>query len=104
MLARGTTYQAADHVPLDVLVAPGSNFVHPLELAPLSRWRELSHGQVFAARRTEATFQGGPASVTVPMLGIPAAGLSLIHGWRAGDGSAPLPILARRIRPAHPFR
>ena len=103
-LIRGTADQAANRVPLDGLVAPGPNFVTPLELAPLDRWQTLSHGTVFPVRRTQATYVGGAASVTVPMLGVPAAGLDLIHGWRAGDGSASLPVLAKRLRPPRPFR
>ena len=35
-LIRGTADQAANRVPLDGLVAPGPNFVTPLELAPLA--------------------------------------------------------------------
>jgi hypothetical protein len=42
--------------------------------------------------------------VTVPALGIPAAGLAAIHGWRESDGSAPLTTLARRLEPAGPVR
>ena len=103
-LIRATADQAASRVPLDALVAAGPDFVTPLELAPLHRWRELSDGDVFPVRRTQATYLGGAASVTVPMLGVPAAGLASIHGWRAGDGSAPLSALAKRLRPAGPFR
>lgn len=103
-LVRGTADQAANRVPLDALVAAGPNFVTPLELAPLKRWRELGGGAVFPVRRAQATYLGGAASVTVPMLGVPATGVSAIHGWRAGDGSAPLSVLANRLRPAGPFR
>ena len=103
-LIRGTADQAANRVPLDALVAAGPDFVTPLELAPLYRWRQLSDGAAFPVRRTQATYLGGAASVTVPMLGVPAAGVAAIHGWRAGDGSAPLPALANRLRPAGPFR
>jgi hypothetical protein len=42
--------------------------------------------------------------VTVPALGVPAAGLTLIRGWRESDGSAPLAALARRLQPAGPVR
>ncbi|MGZ4183010.1 MAG: hypothetical protein ACXVUL_20290 [Solirubrobacteraceae bacterium] len=103
-LIRGTADQAANRVPLDALVAAGPDFVTPLDVAPLDRWRELSRGKVFPVRRTQATYLGGAASVTVPMLGVPAAGLAAIHGWRAGDGSAPLSVMAKRLRPTGPFR
>ena len=42
------------------------------------------------------------ASVTVPALGVPASGLHLIHGWRAGDGS--LSSAARRLIAPGPAR
>ena len=103
-LIRGTADQAANRVPLDALVAPGPGFVTPLELSPLDRWRDLSRGAVFPVRRTQATYLGGDASVTVPMLGVPAAGLAAIHGWRAADGSARLSVMARRLRPSGAFR
>jgi hypothetical protein len=103
-LIRGTADQAANRVPRDALVSPGADFVTPLEVAPLGRWQTLSDGAVSPVRRTEATYLGGAASVTVPMLGVPAAGLTTIHGWRTGDGSAPLSVLAKRLRPTGPFR
>jgi hypothetical protein len=103
-LIRGTADQAANRVPLDALVAAGPNFVTPLQVAPPDRWRELSRGTVFPVRRTQATYLGGAASVTVPMLGVPAAALAAIHGWRAADGSAPLSVMAKRLRPTGPFR
>lgn len=103
-LVRGTADQSANRVPLDALVAPGSNFVTPLELASLERWRGLAGGAVFPVRRTQATYLGGSASVTVPMLGVPATAVSEIHGWRDGDGSAPLGVLAKRLRPGGSVR
>lgn len=103
-LIRGTADQAANRVPLDALVSPGPNFVTPLEVAPFDRWKNVSRGAVFQVRRTQATYLGGAASVTVPMLGVPAAGVGSVHGWRAGDGSAPLSVLAKRLRPTEPLR
>jgi hypothetical protein len=96
-LLRGTTDQAAAQVPLDVTVSPAADFTTPLEGASLSRWRELAGGPVLAVRRTDAAFASATGTVTVPALGIPAGALALMHGWRAGDGSAPLPVLARRL-------
>ncbi len=103
-LIRSAADQAADRVPLDVLVSPGQDFKTPLELAPLQRWQALASGVVLPVRRTDANYAAGGGTVTVPALGIPAAGLAGIHGWREGDGSAPLTTLARRLAPAGPVR
>jgi hypothetical protein len=103
-LIRGAADQAADSVPLDALVSPGPDFSTPLELAPLQRWRALAGGPVLPIRRTDANYASGGGTVTVPALGIPSGGLTQIHGWRAGDGSAPLASLARRLAPAGPVR
>ena len=96
--------QAADRVPLDALVSPGPDFSTPLELAPLQRWQALAAGPVLPIRRTDANYTSGAGTVTVPALGVPAAGLIQIHGWRESDGSAPLAMLARRLAPAGPVR
>ncbi len=103
-LVRGAADQAADRVPLDAIISPGPDFSTPLQLAALPRWRALARGVVLPVRRTEANYSSGGAAVTVPALGVPAAGLALIHGWRASDGSAPLAVLARRLRPPGPVR
>jgi hypothetical protein len=103
-LIRSAADQAADSIPLDVLVSAGQDFNTPLELAPLQRWRALASGAVLPVRRTDANYASGGQTVTVPALGIPADGLTLIHGWRASDGSAPLTVLARRLEPTGPVR
>jgi hypothetical protein len=103
-LLRGTADQAADRVPLDATIAPGPDFTHPLELASLSRWQQLTGGTVWPVRRTDASFVSGAASVTVPGLGVPAQALERIRGWRTSDGSAPLSVLARRLVPPGPAR
>jgi hypothetical protein len=103
-LIRGAADQAADGVPLDASVSPGPDFHTPLQLRSLAGWRELAHGGVFAVRRTDANFATGGGTVTVPALGVQAAGLGLIHGWRASDGSASLATLARRLVPRGPVR
>ena len=103
-LIRSAADQAADRVPLDVLVAPGPDFRTPLELAPLQRWQALAAGAVLPVRRTDANYAADGATVTVPALGIPAAGLAGIHGWRESDGSASLATLARRLEPTGPVR
>jgi len=98
-LLRGTADQAADQVPLDATVSPAADFTTPLQLAPLARWRAIADGEVLPVRRTEATYASDGATVTVPALGVPATGLAQVHGWRSSDGSAPLPILAARLKP-----
>ncbi len=103
-LIRSAADQAADRVPLDVLVSPGPDFSTPLELAPLQRWQALASGAVLPVRRTDANYTTGGGTVTVPALGIPADGLTGIHGWRESDGSAPLATLARRLEPTGPVR
>jgi len=103
-LVRSAADQAADSVPLDVLVSPGPDFSTPLQVAPLQRWQALASGAVLPVRRTDANYTTGGGTVTVPALGIPAGGLAGIHGWRESDGSAPLTTLARRLEPAGPVR
>ena len=103
-LERSASDQAAAAVPLDAIVSPGPSFATPLTLAPARRWDALAHGVAWPVRRTQATFVSGEASVTVPALGVPAAALAHLHGWRASDGPAPLGTLARRIAPAGPVR
>ncbi len=103
-LLRGAADEAADRVPLDGLIAAGPDFIRPLEVAPLARWRAIVGGTVWPVRRTEATYVSGGASVTVPALGVPAAALARIRGWRTSDGSAPLRELAQRVVSAGPLR
>jgi hypothetical protein len=103
-LIRSAADQAADRVPLDARVSPGPDFKTPLEVAPLQRWRALASGAVLPIRRTDANYTSGGETVTVPALGIPADGLTHIHGWRESDGSAPLTALARRLKPSDPVR
>ena len=103
-LVRGTADQAANQVPLDATVSPAANFTTPLEAASLARWRRVSGGAVFPVRRTYATFADGAGSVTVTALGVPAAALERMHGWRSSDGPAALHALAQRLTPAGPTR
>jgi hypothetical protein len=103
-LLRGTADQAAYRVPLDATVAPGADFTPPLQLASLARWQALSGGRVLPVRRTQASYVSGAASVTVPALGVPAAGLRMIHGWRASWSAVPPARLGRRLVPAGPAR
>jgi hypothetical protein len=96
-LLRGTADEAANQVPLDAIVAPGSDFTSPLDLAAGDRWRALSGGSVAPVRRTEASFVSGASSVTIPALGVPASVIGRLHGWRAGDGTPNLPDAAHRL-------
>jgi hypothetical protein len=98
-LLRSTRDQAANEVPLDAIVAAGPDLTTPLALASPHRWQTLAGGgEVFGVLRTDATFLSGGATTTVPALGVPTAALTLIHGWRSGDGSAPIRALAGRLR------
>ncbi len=88
-LAREAADQAASQVPLDVTAAAGPSFAPPLALAPLARWRQLAGGMVLPVRRTEASFASGGATATVPLLGVPASGLSHLRATDAGAQLAP---------------
>ncbi len=93
-LIRSASDQAAEQVPLDALVSAGPTFTTPLELASLTKWQALAGGAVLPVRRTDANYASGGQTVTVPAIGLPAGGLTLIHGWRA----------QRRLGPAGPAR
>jgi hypothetical protein len=88
------------------VITPAGSFQTPLEVAPLARWRALAGtgGAVLPVRRTQGTFVSGGSGVTVPAVGIPAAGLPLIHGWRSSDGPASLKALAARLSPGGAVR
>jgi hypothetical protein len=101
-LVRSAADQAADQVPLDATVAAGPDFTTPLQAASSERWRALAGGDVWPVRRTDASYVSGGSSVTVPALGVPAAALQQIHGWRTSDGSASLAVLRRRLVPPGP--
>jgi hypothetical protein len=59
---------------------------------------------VLAVRRTDGSLPLSGDTITVPVLGVPASGLTAIRGWRAGDGSAAMATLARRVAPRGPAR
>ena len=97
-LRKGERDAAAFRVPLDVTVREGPDFTPPLRLASLTRWRTLAAGgRVLPVVRQSATVPRGAARVALPLLGVPAAGLGALRGWRDGDASAPRAQLARRI-------
>lgn len=102
-LLRGASDQAANQVPLDATVSAGADFTTPLEASSPAAWAHLAGGSVAPVRRTQASFVTGANSVTVPALGVPAAVIPRLHGWRSGDSSVPLTTLARRlVSPALP--
>ncbi len=103
-LTRGASDEAAAQVPLDAIVSAGTDFTRPLDVASLAQWRARAGGAVDPVRRTEASFPSGAATATVPALGVPAAALSGLRGWRSGDGSASPASLARRLVPPGPVR
>ncbi len=103
-LQRSASDQAAAAVPLDAIVSPGLSFATPLTLASPRRWDALARGVAWPVRRTQATFVSGEASVTVPALGVPAAALRRVHGWRSSDSAESLGTLSDRIAPAGPVR
>ena len=83
---------------------PRPELRHSADARPAGRWDALARGVAWPVRRTQATFVSGDASVTVPALGVPAAALARMHGWRASDGPAPLRTLAARSHPPGPAR
>jgi hypothetical protein len=97
-LLQGVADQAAERVPLDATVTPGRSLVTPLQAAPLSRWRVLAGGDVLPVDRTEASYPVAGQTTTVPAIGLPAAGLELLHGWRGSDASAPRSQLTGQLR------
>jgi hypothetical protein len=105
-LLRGAADQAAQRVGLDARIGPAANFTRPLQMATARRWRALAGtgSRVLAVRRTDGSLPLSGNTITVPVLGVPAAGLTAIRGWRGGDGSAPLATLARRLAPHGPVR
>jgi hypothetical protein len=105
-LRRGAADQAAQQVGLDARIGPSASFTRPLDLASPSRWHALAgtRSRVLAIRRTDGALPLSGNTITLPVLGIPASGLTAIHDWRAGDGSAPLATLARRLAPHGPTR
>jgi hypothetical protein len=105
-LQRGAADEAVQQVGLDARIGPSASFTRPLDMATRSRWRALAGtgSRVLAVRRTDASLPLSGNTITLPVLGVPASGLTAIRGWRAGDGSAPLATLARRLAPRGPTR
>ena len=96
-LLRGAADQAANQVPLDATVSAGADFTTPLEVASPARVGKPRSGLGRARAAHQASFVSGANSVTVPALGVPAAVIPRLHGWRSGDSTVPLTTLARRL-------
>ena len=105
-LQRGAADEAAQQVGLDARLGPAASFTPPLEMATASRWRTLAGtgSRVLAVRRTDGSLPLSGNTITEPVLGVPASGLTAIRGWRGGDGSATLAALAQRLAPHGPVR
>lgn len=102
-LEQGVQDQAAYAVPLDFTVREDlspSKLVPPLDAAPLSRYRSVAAGgEVLPIIRQTGSVGafGGPNRFT--LLGLPAASISDLRGWRDDFADQPLAEFAARIRP-----
>ena len=103
-LARGQDDQAAFAVPADVVLDEDlSQLVTVPEVAPLAAYRRLAPGvdpvPILRAQGDAGRFQT-PNGVT--LVGLAAAALPQIDGWRSDFSKLSLASLARKIAPAHP--
>jgi hypothetical protein len=96
--------RAAYAVPLDYSLSVGPALVTPREVGSLQRYRSLAPGVgAWPVLRQVAGVAGSGATPATPtVLGVPAAALPLLHGWRS-DFSADSPAtLGRLLRPQRP--
>src|SRR5207247_3270804 len=100
-LARGHSAQAAFAVPADVVLREDlSQLVSVPQVAPLSAYRRLGRGiEPVPVLRAQGDAGRLETSAGVTLLGIPAAALPGVDGWRADFSAAPLAALSRRIEP-----
>jgi hypothetical protein len=103
-LERGQHEQAAFAVPADVVVREDlSQLVTVAQAAPLTAYRHLAPGvEPVPVLRLEGDAGRLDTSSGVTLVGIPAADLPGVDGWRSDFSAASLPELARRIEPARP--
>ncbi len=103
-LSRAEADQAAFRVPLDVVVAEDMTRLVPvLDAAPVRRFGSLTAGvdAVPVLRlRAGAGRAEGISGVTV--LGLPAAAIPRLHGWRHEWAGASLESVAARVAPERP--
>jgi len=103
-LARGQADQAAFAVPGDAVVGEDlRQLVAPLEAAPLERWQAATGGGTatpvlrVAGAVPRLGVEGG-----VTMLGVPAARVATVGGWRDDFADQPREELARLVEPERP--
>ena len=96
--------RAAYAVPLDFSLNEGASLVAPRDAATLAGYRALAPGvTAWPILRQVADAAGaGGTPLTPTVLGVPAAALPRLHGWR-GDFSSQSPAqLAGLLRPRRP--
>ncbi len=96
--------EAAFAVPADFVVAEDfSKLSYPLEVASLARYRALAPGvAALPVLRLPADVEGTGQGIAPTVLGLPAAELPKLRGWRSDFSSESAASLAARIRPARP--
>jgi hypothetical protein len=100
-LERGERDQAAFAVPGDFTVREGDSFTSPLDVASPAQYAALAPGAWAAGVvRTSATVPLiGLSQAPLSVLGVPAADLARLAGWRAEYGASDPAALARRLAP-----
>jgi FtsX-like permease family protein len=103
-LARGQAEQAAFAVPADIVVREDlTQLVSVPQAAPLAAYRRLGRGvDPVPVLRAQGDAGRLETSGGVTLLGIPAAALPGIDGWRSDFSATPLAQLARRVAPEQP--
>jgi hypothetical protein len=92
-----TTYTVRERLSSDALV-------RPLRAAPLARWRTLGTGVSVApvVREVGYVAEATGSRRRYTLLGVPAAAVSSLDGWRDDFADRPLPVLASSIAPSRP--
>ena len=108
-LAASSTERAAYAVPLDYTLTTGRRSIARSDVASLARYRALAPGVgawPVLRQVAEAAGTRGDGPLTPTVLGVPAAALPLIHGWRSDFSSDRRPSSAvccgRRSRSRSP--
>ncbi len=102
-LSRNEADEAAYSVPADFVVSEDfSKLVYPLEAASIERFDRLApRVRAFPVIRVPADVQAATAA-SATLLGVPAAALPTLRGWRRDFSSRSPSELARLIAAAHP--
>ncbi len=99
-LRHGQAAQAAQRVPLDATIAAGSGLAGPLQGHSRTRRRALAGaGAVLPVVRRDGSEVIGAFRAPETILGVPAAQLAALDGWRERDAGPGRAALAARIRP-----